>query len=143
MNSERDKYLQSAIRFCNAFSQGKEIEHILSLFSDKHPISAIEHGDPHLAPFLGREFEGRRGIKNYFQIIESLLAYENVQFSEYVVDAMERKVGVKGKGRFIWKSTGKGWDEVFAYVLDFDEDGKVVRYQIWSDTGSAYLASRE
>ena len=142
MKLTRSQILEAAVAFCTSFSQGKDVESILALFSTTQPVSAIEHGDPSLAPFLGRTFEGKEGIKRYFEVIGSLLSYENISFGEYVVDAEERKVAVKGKGTFTWKETGKAWNETFAYVLDFDEDAKLTRYQIWSDTGSAYLASK-
>ena len=56
-----------------------------------------------------------------------------------------RKVSAKGKARFKWvegAGAGNWWDETFAYVLDFDEEGKVTDYQVWSDSGAAYLASK-
>ncbi|KAJ2920594.1 hypothetical protein H1R20_g16500, partial [Candolleomyces eurysporus] len=142
MTLTRSELLKAAVTFCTSFSQGKDVESILALFSTTHPVAAVEHGDPSLAPFLGRTFEGKEGVKRYFEVIGSLLSYKNISFGEYAVDVEERKVAVKGKGTFTWIETGKAWDETFAYVLDFDEDAKLTRYQIWSDTGSAYLASK-
>ncbi|KAJ2933454.1 hypothetical protein H1R20_g3636, partial [Candolleomyces eurysporus] len=142
MTLTRSELLKAAVTFCTSFSQGKDVESILALFSTTHPVTAVEHGDPSLAPFLGRTFEGKEGVKRYFEVIGSLLSYKNISFGEHVVDAEERKVAVKGKGTFTWIETGKAWDETFAYVLDFDENAKLTRYQIWSDTGSAYLASK-
>lgn len=139
----RHQLKRAAETFCDAFSQKKDVNYILSLFSTTNPISAVEYGDPSLAPFLGKAFEGREGVKEYFGTIGRLLAYENMSFSEYVVDAEERKVAVKGKAKFTWQETGKTWDETFSYVLDFDEGAKLTRYQVWSDTGSAYLASQK
>lgn len=139
----RSQLKAAAETFCDAFSQKKNVDYILSLFSTTNPISAIEYGDSSLAPFLGKTFKGRDGVKEYFGIIASLLSYEDMSFSEYVVDVEERKVGVKGRAKFTWKETGKSWDETFSYVLDFDEGAKLTRYQVWSDTGSAYLASKK
>lgn len=51
-------------------------------------------------------------------------------------------VSVVGKARFVWKTTGNGWDETFTYRLRFDQDAKVVVYEVWADSGAAYLASR-
>ncbi len=65
-----------------------------------------------------------------------------MSFGNYVVDAVARQVSVKGEARFTWKSTGKSWDEVFVYVLAFDDEMKVLRYEIWADSGAAYLASQ-
>ena len=62
---------------------------------------------------------------------------------EWVVDPDARKVACKGKARFKWTEgvgKGQGWDEKFAYVLDFDDEGKVTDYQVWADSGAAYLA---
>ena len=37
---------------------------------------------------------------------------------------------------------GQSWDEEFAYILDFDQSAKVTDYQVWADSGAAYLARR-
>lgn len=64
----------------------------------------------------------------------------------WIVDVESGKVSVKGKARFTWTETGQSWDEVFVYVLGFDlgeeGDGKVVRYEVWADSGAAYLARK-
>lgn len=63
------------------------------------------------------------------------------------MDTETRKVCCKGKARFRWieegslgEMRGEWWDEVFVYVLTFDEQAKVVDYQVWADSGAAYLA---
>lgn len=100
----------------------------------------IEHGERCLAPFLGTCFTGLSGVQKYFERINSLLSYENMEFSNFVVDTEARKVALEGRAKFTWLSTKQSWDEAFAYVLDFDEEGKVAEYQIWADSGAAYLA---
>ncbi|PPR02427.1 hypothetical protein CVT24_001977 [Panaeolus cyanescens] len=139
-SASRDRLLASAQAFCEAFRQKKDIDTILGLFSSIHEISAIEYGKPILAPFLGQTFAGRSGVRRYFEIIGSCLSYDDVDFSEYVIDTHVKKVSVKGTGNFTWLETGQSWHEVFTYSLDFDEDDKVVRYQVWADSGAAYLA---
>ncbi|KIJ57854.1 hypothetical protein HYDPIDRAFT_120262, partial [Hydnomerulius pinastri MD-312] len=114
----------------------------LSHFSTTHQCTAMEHGLPAFAPFLGRPFNGREGITEYFSIIASLLTYENMCFSEYFADAEARKVSVKGRATFARITTNESWDETFTYVLDFDDENKVTDYQVWADTGAAYLASK-
>ncbi|KDR83460.1 hypothetical protein GALMADRAFT_644829 [Galerina marginata CBS 339.88] len=141
MPLSRAEVLNSAQHFCNAFAERKSIDEILSLFSTTHEASAIEYGAPILAPFLGRPFVGVSEIKQYFELIGSLISYEDIAFSEYVVDIEALKVSVKGRGKFTWLSTSRSWNETFTYTLDFDAELKVVRYQIWADSGSAYLAS--
>ncbi|KIM45969.1 hypothetical protein M413DRAFT_441026 [Hebeloma cylindrosporum] len=140
MALSRTDLLKAAQNFCDAFSQKKDVDTILSYFSTGHKISAIEYGTPTLAPFLGRSFTGISEVKQYFELIGSLLSYKDVEFFEYVVDSEAMKVSVKGKGTFTWQSTGKTWNEVFTYTLDFDNELKVVRYQVWADSGTAYLA---
>jgi len=38
--------------------------------------------------------------------------------------------------------TKQSWDEFVKYVLGFDADRKVKSYEIWADTGAAYLARK-
>lgn len=65
-----------------------------------------------------------------------------MRFGNYLVDEVESKVSVRGEAKFTWISSGQSWDEVFTYVLGFDEERKVVRYEVWADSGAAYLARR-
>jgi len=81
-------------------------------------------------------------VRDYFKTIALTLSFERMAFSEYIVDSEVQKVSVKGQAKFIWLSTKQSWDEIFTYVLDFDDDCKVTNYQVWADTGAAYLASR-
>jgi hypothetical protein len=140
MPPTRHELKAAAQSFCKAFAEKEDADKIVSLFSSTRPITAIEYGEKELAPFLGRRFEGEQGIRDYFGLVSSLLTFDEMSFSEYIVDTEEKKVAVKGKSVFEWKETGESWDETFAYVLDFDDDAKVVRYQIWADSGAAYLA---
>lgn len=65
------------------------------------------------------------------------------------------KVSLRGEARFKWKSTGQAWEEGFAYRIGLVEDGgsaeedegdgnrvKVKEYEVWADTGAAYLARK-
>jgi len=143
MSAEKRKELLSAAKaFCDAFASKSTPEEIFSHFSSSDDVSAIEHGLPRLAPFLGREFKGQSGIQEYFQAISSCLSYENMRFNNFVVDTEVSKVSVRGQARFTWTSTDQSWDEVFTYVLEFDERHKVKVYEIWADTGAAWLASK-
>ncbi|KIK65654.1 hypothetical protein GYMLUDRAFT_70745 [Collybiopsis luxurians FD-317 M1] len=138
----RAQLLASATSFCDAFAQKKNLETILSHFSVTHQVSAVEHGERVLGPFLGRAFRGLDGVRSYFEIIAGLLSYEGMEFSEFAVDVETRRVTCKGKAEFTWNSTGESWNETFAYMLDLDDEGKITDYQVWADTGAAYLAIR-
>ena len=140
MNLERQRLLATTQGFCDAFKNKADIDKILSFFSRSDNISAIEYGQPALAPFLGKCFIGAAGIRAYFETIHGALTYENLQFSDFVVDVEAKRVGLKGKGVFQWKSTKQCWDESFAYILSFDEGCRITKFQIWADSGSAYLA---
>ena len=63
-------------------------------------------------------------------------------FVDYVVDVETAKVSARGTATFTWTKTGQSWDEVFTYVLGFDGQRKVKSYEVWGDTGAAYLASQ-
>ncbi|PFH52594.1 hypothetical protein AMATHDRAFT_139771 [Amanita thiersii Skay4041] len=140
MTPRRQQLLATAERFCGAFVQRESIDTILSFFSSTQEVRIIEHGEPLLAPFLGKWFNGLSGVQAYFEMIGSLLSWDDIRFSEFVIDEELGKVAVKGGGQFTWKSTGDSWKESFAYVLDFDEEGMITQYQVWADSGAAYLA---
>ncbi|KAF3918834.1 hypothetical protein ABW20_dc0101181 [Dactylellina cionopaga] len=139
MSSSYDSLFQAAERLCNDFASKADLQSLLSHFSSSPDITAFEHGAPILAPFLGREFKGVEGITEYFGYLQKYLSYSDMSFSEYFVDEKQYKVSAKGHASFTWLSTGMDWDEVFTYVLDFVEEGdnlKVLRYQVWADTGA-------
>ncbi|KAI0435091.1 transcription elongation factor S-II [Xylaria sp. FL1042] len=156
----RAELLTAATAFCDSFAQKKPLEEILSHFSSSssssspssttgdEPVLVHEHGLPQLAPFLGRDFRGLEGARTYFETVASYLSYEDMRFVEFVVDAGDGggggggKVAVRGKARFTWSETEKSWDETFVYVLRFDARGKLTRYEVWADSGAAYLARR-
>lgn len=152
MPSSRQTLLSAARCLCTDFSASSPTEVLLAHFSYDHEPSVIEHGHPALAPFVGREFVGRPEVGRYFNLLAELLTFSAMSFNEYIVDTETCKVACKGRATFTWKSTGQSWHEVFTYTLDFVEEGrgeagrhpevKVRKYQVWADTGAAYLASR-
>lgn len=131
-SSNRDQLLAAAKAFCKSFADKEAPEKIFSHFSSSDDVLALEHGLPRLAPFLGREFRGPKGLEKYFQILSSTLTYDKMKFNNYVVDAEVSKVSVRGEAKFTWSSTGQSWDEVFTYVLEYDEERKVKVYEIWA-----------
>ncbi|KAI0073504.1 hypothetical protein K474DRAFT_1710635 [Panus rudis PR-1116 ss-1] len=146
MPPSRSQLLASAQALCNAFASKAPIPELLAHFSHTHAVSAREHGLPFLAPFLGRTFTGLTGdnsIESYFSLLQKYLTYEDMSFGSWVVDQEARKVSCKGQARFRWiegQGEGHAWNEYFAYILDFDQDAKVTDYQVWADSGAAYLA---
>ncbi|KAK0630576.1 hypothetical protein B0T17DRAFT_528745 [Bombardia bombarda] len=144
MSTRRASLLNAASSFCSAFASQKPLDEILSHFSTirQEDVVVLEHGLPRLAPFLGREFRGPNGVKDYFSTISQSLTYKDMKFGNYVVDAEVNKVSVRGEAVFTWASTGQSWNEVFTYVLAFDDEFGVVTYEIWADSGAAYLASQ-
>lgn len=140
--ASREHILSAAQAFCASFANHDSPENIFSHFSASDDVLVFEHGLPQLAPFLGREFRGIKGIQEYFGILSSTLTYDKMRFSNFVVDPETSKVSVRGEAKFTWTSTDQSWDEVFTYVLEFDKDLKVKVYEIWADSGAAYLASK-
>ena len=138
----RKDLLKAAECFCEAFASKRPLEDVLGFFTTTGEPVAVEHGLKQLAPFLGKTFSGHDGVKDYFSIISDLLSYEDMQFSDYIVDTETMKVSVRGRASFTWKSTSKSWPEIFTYSLEFDRDLKIKTYEVWADSGAAYLASR-
>ncbi|CAG8025897.1 unnamed protein product [Penicillium olsonii] len=127
---------------------------ILSTFTTSPKPLAHEHGLPQLAPFLGRSFHGQEGISAYFDLLSTYLQIENMKFEPeetWVIDESCMAIALRGTATFTWKETQHSWEETFAYRIKVAEDVsddsekngslKVCEYQIWADTGAAYLAS--
>jgi glycosyltransferase involved in cell wall biosynthesis len=140
IKNERNMLLERAKALCQVFAMRKSVEEILTNFSDE--VVCFEHGLQKLAPFLGRKFVGLNGAKEYFELIAKLLDFSDMEFSDYIVDDEERQVSVRGSATFVWKSTAFEWQEIFTYRLKFDQYGKICSYEVWADSGAAYLASR-
>jgi hypothetical protein len=127
---------------------------LLSAFTTSPKPLAYEHGLPQLAPFVGRSFTGQDGISTYFNLLSSHLEIKDMAFGpeeSWIVDESCMAIALRGTATFIWKKTGQAWDETFAYQIKLAEDVsddpgkkgflKVNEYQVWADTGAAYLAS--
>jgi hypothetical protein len=152
----RETIIHPARALCSAFARGASTTELLTHFTEEPMPVAHEHGHPDLAPFLGRPFTGIDGVGRYFDLISSLLAFQDMRFDredEWIVDQQTLAVCIRGKARFTWKSTGEAWDETFCYRLGMAEEVgesaertggnfKVQEYRVWADTGAAYLASR-
>jgi hypothetical protein len=130
--------MATAQTLCSLFASKAPLDDILECFSKEHHC-CYEHGLPTLAPFLGRPFNNAR---DYFTLISSLLDYDDMTFFDYMVDVDTRQVSVQGKARFTYRSTKSSWEETFVYRLSFDEEAKITDYQVWADSGAAYLASK-
>ncbi|EKV19042.1 Transcription elongation factor, TFIIS/CRSP70, N-terminal, sub-type [Penicillium digitatum] len=123
---------------------------LLSTFTTLPKPLVHEHGLPQLVPFLGRPFTGQDGIETYFKLISTLLSIKNMVFEpeeNWVVDASCMAVSLCGSATFVWKETQQAWDETFVYRIKLTVDSgsaegrlAVCEYQVWADTGAAYLA---
>ncbi|KAI1437708.1 transcription elongation factor S-II [Xylaria sp. CBS 124048] len=169
----RAELLAAAKAFCDSFARKESVEEILSHFSSSSTASDTkagaeqrgnnhgddeilvhEHGLPQLAPFLGRDFRGVEGAREYFETVGARLHYEDMRFVEFIVDDNVSssasavgnggggKVVARGQARFTWRETAQSWEETFVYVLLLDAWAKVRRYEVWADSGAAYLARR-
>ncbi|KAH8166154.1 hypothetical protein CIB48_g2086 [Xylaria polymorpha] len=148
----RVEFLAAARAFCDSIALGKSLDEIVSHFASTPDVVVHEHGLPQLAPFLGRDFCGAEGVREYFETVGRCLRFEDTRFVEFIADEGGRdengdgdragKVAARGKVRLTSIETAQSWDETFVYILRFDETGKVVRYDVWADTGAAYLAGR-
>ncbi|KAL4991417.1 hypothetical protein BDW68DRAFT_141683 [Aspergillus falconensis] len=133
----------------DAFSTSSDLPTILNTFTSVPPPTAHEHGLPQLAPFLGRTFTGHDQVEEYFTLLNEHLRIESMRFDdekEWAVDLETGIVCLKGYARFVSKESKEGWDEVFIYrivlVEDEEKEVKVRSYEVWADTGAAYLAAK-
>lgn len=142
--TSRHQLLTAAESFCTAFASQLPPSQILEehFTSQTNDIIVLEHGLSRLAPFLGREFRGKDGFLDYMKTIADQLSFKDMNFGNYIVDAEVRKVSVTGRAVFTNNETKQSWDEVFTYVLEFDEEDRVKKYEVWADSGAAYLAGR-
>ncbi|KAL4800604.1 hypothetical protein BDV19DRAFT_74077 [Aspergillus venezuelensis] len=132
----------------DAFSSGADTPTLLSTFTTSPVPTIHEHGLKELAPFLGRPFTGQEQLKTYFGLLSEHLGIEDASFDreeQWAVDSESMVVALRGKARFKSIKTGQAWDEVFAYRVEIaEEEGsrelKVRKYEVWADTGAAYLA---
>ncbi|KAG1808721.1 uncharacterized protein BJ212DRAFT_1449002 [Suillus subaureus] len=129
MRITRDNLLHATKSLCIDFASKKDPDALMTHFSTTHQCSAYEHGLPILAPFLGRHFVGRDGVRDYFKTVASTLSFEGMEFSEYIVDPEVQKVSSRAGTRYLHM------------CLTLTTDCKVTDYQVWADTGAAYLAS--
>ena len=91
----RSQLLAAAEALCNDFAGQAPLPDLLSHFSTTHQISALEHGEPYLAPFLGRKFEGRSGshsVPEYFKLLQKYLTYEDMSFGEIQLTERREKL---------------------------------------------------
>ncbi|PYH89858.1 hypothetical protein BO71DRAFT_335721 [Aspergillus ellipticus CBS 707.79] len=127
------------------------ITSLLPLFTKT--VLIHEHGLPTLAPFLGRDFTGPAGVKEYFSLLSDHLTYENMRFDaegEWTVDVGNGTVCVRGWAVFYARATGMGGERGMGrgFGREGEEGGdkhgewKIQEYRVWADTGAAYLALR-
>ncbi|PWY68566.1 hypothetical protein BO94DRAFT_302210 [Aspergillus sclerotioniger CBS 115572] len=131
--------------------QSNPLESLLPKFTTSPAPLIHEHGLPSLAPFLGRDFVGQDGIKEYFLTMGGVLGFEDMRFEDEEGWIMQDMgiggwvVVIRGWARFFAKRTGEGWREGFVYrlrVVREDGEWKIQEYRVWADTGAAYLALR-
>ena len=84
---DREKLYQAAKALCDDFATKKDVQTLLSHFTKTYDCTAIEHGEPALAPFLGRPYNGLPGVQAYFTLLAGLLTYDDMRFSEWIVDS--------------------------------------------------------
>lgn len=85
MTLSRSQLLASAQALCNDVVGKVALPDLLSHFSRTHEITAHEHGEPFLAPFLGRTFKGRSGpdsVEAYFTLLVKHLSYDDMSFGK-------------------------------------------------------------
>ena len=134
----RTALLQATTSFCSDFSHGAPVSQLVSHFSS-HDCAILEHGPSSLdcAPFLGREFKGHKGVREYIALLGSSMRVVSMRFpsEEMLVDEQQLASSARGHATFQWLSTSKEWSEEIAYRLEWTRESdtlKLKRYEIWA-----------
>ena len=96
-----------------------------------------EHGpQTSVLPFLGRDFEGFEGVKQYLNALSETLDIMRMEWVELVAEQKSSGLGgvvfAKGLGTFAIKRTTKRWNETFINRIEVNEEGQIVRYDIFA-----------
>ena len=116
--------------------QGGDIPAVLDLLSeDVQWVTAEVEGAP-----LGGTWRGREQVGQFFQSLSDIQEVRQFEPSEFVAQD-DRVVAL---GHYAWhvKTTGRNWESDFAHVFTV-RDGKVTRFQEYTDTAALADAYRE
>lgn len=141
----RKQLLKAARSLCVSICMKAPVDEYLEHFSpDSEEVSAVEHGlgSLYLAPYVGQNFEGRSGVREYFGWKREIVKTISLRFEDYIVDVEAGVVSVRCRGRFLWRETQNEWEEVSTARMTFNERNLVTKFEYWGDTGAAFLASR-
>ena len=84
-------------------------EYLEHFAPDSDNVSAVEHGLTAIAPFMGKDFEGRSGVREYFGWKREIVKTISLRFDEYCVDAELGVVNVRCRGKYMWRETQNEW----------------------------------
>ena len=103
---------------------------------DSHVV-IHEHGPETTAlPFLGRDFTGFGGVKAYSHALSETLDMIRMEWVELVAEQTSSGMGgvvfAKGLGTFAVRQTGKHWNETYVNRVEVNEEGKIVRYDVFA-----------
>jgi len=94
-------------------------------------------------PFLGRDFKGFEGVKQYSNALSETLDILRMEWVELVAEQKPSGLGgvvfTKGLGTFAIKRTQKHWNETFVNRVEVNEEGKIVRYEVFAVSGLLLL----
>lgn len=150
--TRRTALLNHTHTFCSALLSPPPPSTLLATHFIPSEPKITEHGPAWAStrlPFLGKTFTGVEECISYFdvlgEVLEMQLPADAFPGPEgFVVDAEAGMVSVVGKGRFVSRKTGKGWDEEFIYRFSgFDGLGRIGHWEIWADPLSAWEAVGE
>lgn len=149
--------------FCHALISPPAPEELISAYFTKDSPRITEYGPAWCRdrlPFLHTTFQGVSGViscQTYFEVLSKILkmhlpidAFPGLEGfivdPDAVVEGNRSRgvVSVTGKGTFESVKTGKSYEETFMYRLsNFDDEGRIGCWEIWSDSLSAWDAVGE
>ena len=122
-----------------AFFNSGDIPNLLKLYSED--IEIIIPGPADIIPFAG-VYRGQEQVVSFFGKLHEAMDFERFEPLDYI--AQGDKVVVVGYNKGHVRATGQPTEEEWAHVFQM-RDGKVARFQVFSDTAvtaSAFQASK-
>jgi ketosteroid isomerase-like protein len=131
MNEQQNtKTVQDGYAF---FGKG-DIPNLLKLYTDD--IEFIVPGPKEVVPFAG-VYRGKEQVANFFATLHDSMDFERFEPIQFI--AQDDTVVAVGYGKARARSTGNTQEEEWAHVFRI-RDGKVARFQVFTDTAAVVKA---
>lgn len=114
---------------------------LLSYFSTTHPV-VIQHAPSSCPNPRSSRLSGLNAIRSYFDILATHWTRTNMHRHSIRADPALRRVVVSASVTWMWKKSGRKWNEDFTCTLDYDEGLKIVSFIVTTESGTSTCVMR-